>query len=184
MRRGLIAWALMSAAGALTLSTCGGYVPDERLDAGGPRCVSGTWWTFGDRGDNTMHPGRECISCHRRGHRGPLFSVAGTIFSSYHEADDCNGYPGGPPGDPRPRAEVEVTDATGRPFFIIANRVGNFYTNHQFQLPIQRVRVRGPNGRFLEMAQPPPHGDCNACHSRDGNVSPLGVSPGRITVPP
>ncbi len=77
-----------------------------------------------------------------------------------------------------------MTDATGRPFFIIANRVGNFYTNHQFQLPLQRVRVRGPNGRYLEMAQPPPHGDCNVCHNRDGTVSALGQAPGRITLPP
>ena len=61
-----------------------------------------------------------------------------------------------------------MTDASGRPFFIIANRVGNFYTHHEFRLPLQRVRVRGPNGRYLEMASPPPHGDCNVCHNRDG----------------
>lgn len=183
MHRKLIAWALLSIVGALGLSTCGGYVPDERLDAGGPRCVSGTWWTFGDRGDNNMHPGRACISCHTRGHKGPLFAVAGTVFHDYHEADDCNGYPGGPPGDTSPRAEIEITDNTGIPFVITANRVGNFYTNHRFTPPLRRARIRAPGGRVLEMASPPPHGDCNICHNRDGSTSDLGPAPGRLTMP-
>ena len=37
---------------------------------------------------------------------------------------------------------VEVTDASGRPFYIIANRAGNFYTTHAFRRPLRRVRAK------------------------------------------
>ena len=145
------------------------------------RCVRGEYWARGDRGDNHMHPGRDCIGCHTRSGRGPRFTVAGTLFNAPHEEDDCLGFD----SDTRINraAEVEVTDASGRPFYILANRAGNFYTTHAFRRPLRRVRVFSPSGAVVEMGSPPPHGDCNACHSRAGTITPTGESPGRIVLP-
>lgn len=147
----------------------------------GPACLSGRYWAFGDRGDNFMHPGRDCIGCHTRSQHGPRFSVAGTLYSARHEADECFGYD----SDTRANqaAEVEVTDAAGERFFIIANRVGNFYTTYPLRFPLHNVRVYAPNGTFSEMSSPVPHGDCNACHTRLGTITDNGESPGRVTVP-
>lgn len=166
------------AAGSLALLSCGEEAPGPRLPGWGPACVSGTYWGRGDTGDNLMHPGRACISCHTARRRGPTFSVAGTIYSDFHEEDDCNGFA----NRPGARPEVEITDATGRPFFIIANSVGNFYTTHRFQLPLLRVRVFDGNGHVSEMGSAPPHGDCNACHTREGTTTATGTAPGRIVV--
>lgn len=185
-----MSWRVLAAAAfGAALSAALGSCSDEparvlQLPAGpalGPRCVRGTYWAYGDRGDNHMHPGRDCIGCHTRGGRGPRFTVAGTIFNALHEVDDCFGYD----SDTRSgaRAEVEIVDADGRPFFITANRAGNFYTTHAFRLPLQRVRVFGPRGQSLEMNPPPPHGDCNLCHSRTGTVTERGETAGRIVVP-
>lgn len=144
--------------------------------ASAERCVSQTYWAQGDRGDPHMHPGRDCVGCHTRSARGPRFTVAGTVFSASHEVDDCLGHDGA--------AQIEVTDDTGSAFTIVANQVGNFYTTHAFRLPLRRVRVLGPRaGAVLEMGSAPPHGDCNACHSRAGTLTPTGTSPGRIIAP-
>lgn len=154
----------------------------ENVDlASAARCVRGEYWARGDRGDNHMHPGRDCIGCHTRSGRGPRFTVAGTLFNAPHEEDDCFGY--NSDTSVNRAAEVEVTDASGRPFYIIANRAGNFYTTHAFRRPLRRVRVFSPAGAVVEMGSPPPHGDCNACHSRVGTVTPTGESPGRVVVP-
>ena len=182
MRR---AWASLGA--ALLLASCGAE-PSHYVDvdaAGiepGPACVSGHYWAFGDRGNNHMHPGRDCVGCHTRTGLGPRFSVAGTLFNASHEVDDCLGFDSDP--TVHQAAEVELTDATGARFVVIANRVGNFYTTHPLQFPLQHVRVTSPTGGVSEMFSPVPHGDCNACHSRFGTVSSLGDSPGRIVVTP
>jgi uncharacterized membrane protein len=45
-----------------------------------------------------MHPGGACITCHTiKG--GPAFKVAGTVFPTLHEPNDCN-------GDPQPIAPI------------------------------------------------------------------------------
>jgi hypothetical protein len=128
-----------------------------------------------------MHPGRDCIGCHTATQHGPRFSVAGTLYNAGHEVDECFGYDSDVQAGQR--AEVELTDATGMRFFVIANRVGNFYTTHPLRFPLQRVRVFSPSGQVLEMSTPAPHGDCNACHTRFGTITQAGESPGRVIVP-
>ncbi len=168
------------------LASCGGEVarlPEVDVPGAelGATCLSGRYWPFGERGDNHMHPGRDCVGCHARSGRGPVFAVAGTLYSAPHEVDECYGYDsdvGAGLG-----AEVEVVDAAGARFAVIANRAGNFYTTHPLAFPLQRVRVYAPDGTFREMGGPAPHGDCNACHTRLGTVSALGESPGRLVVP-
>lgn len=165
---------------SLGVAECGELAPSARQANWGAACVSGRYWAYGERGDNFMHPGRACINCHSSWRRGPVFSIAGTIYSAMHEEDDCMGN-GGPENA---RFEVEITDASGIPFYITANASGNFYTTHRFQLPLRRARVRSRDGRVREMGSPPPHGDCNACHSREGaDMLGYGPAPGRITAP-
>lgn len=176
MRRALIALTLVASTSAGMLS-CGEEAPTPRRPGWGTACVSGTYWGRGDTGDNLMHPGRACIECHSERRRGPVFSVAGTIYSEFNEENDCNGNA----GPAEARNEVEITDATGQPFYIIANSAGNFYTTHRFQFPA-RVRVLGANGRVSEMGSRAPHGDCNACHTREGTSTATGMAPGRIVL--
>jgi hypothetical protein len=179
MSRALLSVAFVAAA-SLGAISCGEEAPTPRLPGWGTACVSGTYWGRGDYGDNLMHPGRACITCHSERRRGPRFTVAGTIYSEYREENDCNGFA----GTPATRPEVEITDASGQPFYITANSAGNFYTTHQFQLPLRKVRVLGPNGRVAEMGGSPPHGDCNSCHTREGTITATGMSPGRVVLPP
>lgn len=160
--------------------------PYPQVDAAGAplsaACLSGRYWAFGERGDNNMHPGRPCITCHTQSGHGPHFTVAGTVYAAANEVDECLGVDSEP--TPNAAVEVEVTDQSGQPFFITANRVGNFFTTHEFRFPLQRIRVYNVGRRsFTEMASPAPHGDCNACHSRTGTISPNGQSPGRVTLP-
>jgi len=177
MRRALIALTLVASTSAGMLS-CGEEAPTPRRPGWGTACVSGTYWGRGDYGDNLMHPGRACITCHTERRRGPVFTVAGTIYSEFNEENECNGNA----GPAEARNEVEITDATGQPFYIIANSAGNFYTTHRFQLPLRRVRVLGTNGRVSEMGSAPPHGDCNACHTREGTSTATGMAPGRVVL--
>lgn len=150
--------------------------PPRSIPDGGPLCARGEYWTRGDHGDNAMHPGRACIACHTGRRRGPVFTVAGTIFNAPHEEDDCFGNA----GDPRTgqRTWVEVVDQSRRPFVIEPNPSGNFYTTRPFRLPLVRVRVISPSGRYAQM-DAPPSGDCNACHTREGRSG----APGRIVAP-
>ncbi len=171
---------------AAVVASCGGEAPplpsvDVAEGDRGPVCLSGRYWPFGDRGDNHMHPGRDCVGCHARSGDAPAFAVAGTLYSAPHEADECFGYDSDVAAGLG--AEVELVDATGARFTVVANRAGNFYTTHPLAFPLQRVRVYAPDGAFREMGSPAPHGDCNACHTRLGTVSALGDSPGRLVVP-
>lgn len=177
-------WALVT---AMLVGGCGAEAPPRvEVDAAGvelgPACVSGRYWAFGDRGNNHMHPGRDCIGCHARTQHGPRFSVAGTLFNAGHEVDDCLGFDSD--AQAGQSAEVELTDATGRRLFVVANRVGNFYTTVPLRFPLQRVRVFSPGGQVREMGAPAPHGDCNACHTRLGTITASGEAPGRVIAGP
>lgn len=72
---------------------CGGD-PSVNMPGDGPVCATGRYYNHGDRGDNFMHPGVACVQCHSERRRGPVFSVAGTVFNARHEEDDCFGNAG------------------------------------------------------------------------------------------
>lgn len=164
---------------SVVLASVGGCAPTEDP---APSCTTGVYWARGERGDNEMHPGQACIQCHSSWHRGPTFSIAGTVLRGAHDSDDCNGYPTDDP-DPTHRARIEVLDSNNHLFLIYANRVGNFYTTFPLRMPLRHVRVISPEGVVTDMNSPAPHGDCNACHSRAGEETAIGTAPGRIVIP-
>src|SRR6185295_2615175 len=133
----------------------------------------------GNTGSPVMHPGLPCIACHarsgddvaisrRHGDEAPVFRVAGTVFPTGHEPDDCNG---------ATTAVVEVTDATGAVTRLPVNAAGNFFSTAALPAPIH-VAVSA-NGKRRAMSASPPTGDCNSCHTQDG----ANLAPGRIALP-
>ena len=141
-------------------------------------CTSGTHWTSGNAESPLMHPGLPCISCHassgdgltshEHGEPPPIFRVAGTVYPTGHEPNDCNG---------ATTAVVEVTDATGAVTRLPVNAAGNFFTLAALPAPIH-VAVAA-NGKRRAMSMSPPTGDCNSCHTQDG----ANLAPGRIALP-
>ncbi len=138
-------------------------------------CTSGDHWLNGDKGAAAMHPGRACIDCHSM-KNGPAFEVAGTIFPTAHEPDDCNGTDGLFAG-----ATVRITGADGQTFSLQANFAGNFSlgtATAKVARPF-RAMVVGANGRQRSMQTPQMVGDCNGCHT----VTGMNGAPGRIMAP-
>jgi len=144
--------------------------PPDPLDAA-PVCTSNSHWTGGTRGSPDMEPGHACIACHSQG-GGPTLTVAGTVFPTGHEPDDCNGSPAG-------GAVVTVTDMNGVTASFTASSVsGNFRGSTQLVFPITaRVTFKG---KTRAMGTAVSTGDCNSCHTQSGTSN----APGRITLPP
>ena len=131
-------------------------------------CTSKTNWT---RGENPqMRPGEACITCHASSD-GPTFSIAGTVYPSGHEPNDCNGAPA------TAGAVIVITDAQNKEYRLNANAVGNF----SMELPITppyRAKLLAA-GKERIMATQQTVGDCNSCHTQTG----ANGAPGRITLP-
>lgn len=139
-------------------------------------CSSNAYWTGGNKESPMMHPGQACIDCHTRGvrgERGPGFALAGTVFVSGHEPDDCNGVNGRTQD-----AVVEITDASGKVTRLSVNSAGNFYLEAQ---PIRTpyTATLRYQGRTRSMVTPQTSGDCNSCHTQAGTNG----APGRIALP-
>ena len=137
-------------------------------------CTSNTNWTGGNAESPNMRPGGACINCHSSG-EGPSFLLAGTVYPSAHEPDDCNGANGSTGA-----AQVIVTDANGMTISMNVNSVGNFYYQGRgasLAFPYQAKVVQ--NGLERVMVTPQTDGDCNSCHSESGD----NMAPGRIMLP-
>jgi cytochrome c553 len=136
-------------------------------------CTSGTRTIGEDLQDkNTMHPGGACNACHAAsGPDRPIFSIAGTVYSTLHEKDDCNAAPS------VQGSQVVVTGADGRVTTILVNATGNFFLQRAIALPFKAKVVQ--NGKEHAMQAPQTVGDCNSCHTEQGSAG----SPGRITIP-
>ena len=136
-------------------------------------CTSGTRWTGGDRESPLMHPGVACINCHTNGsEEGPSFVVAGTVYPTPHEPNDCNGIAASS------GATVIVTDASGIEHRLVPNAAGNFFLEGApFPLPYSAKVTYGGRERVMVEAQD--EGDCNACHTEAG----ANRAPGRIFLP-
>jgi hypothetical protein len=135
---------------------------------GPPVCTSGTFWTGGDEGSSRMYPGRDCITCHAQHNDAPRFQIAGTVYPTGHEPNDCNG---------ATNAVVEITDANGTVITLPINSAGNFFTTSAVAFPIRPSVVF--NGKRRSMNSSPRNGNCNNCHTQDG----ANGAPGRITLP-
>jgi cytochrome c553 len=132
-------------------------------------CTSAQHWT--GRASRTMAPGEACIECHGRSFGAPLFSVAGTVYPTAHEPDDCNGIAGAT------AVTVVIVDATGASTTLQVNAVGNFYAQVSLTKPF-RAKVTSAAGERV-MTTPQMIGDCNSCHTQDG----ANGAPGRIMAP-
>jgi hypothetical protein len=159
-------------AGACTTEPCDAAGPSADAGAGFDTptvCTSGTTWTRGNRGSASMHPGVACIDCHGS-NRGPAFTIAGTVYPTGHEPDDCNGTGGA-------GTSVVITDKNGKVTTIAVNAAGNFYSTAAITKPFQAKVVKGGSERVMTGAQTV--GDCNTCHTEKGASS----APGRIVTP-
>src|SRR5438445_547285 len=56
-------------------------------------CSSTTYWDTTAAASELMHPGKTCIGCHAAT-GGPSYTIAGTVYPTMHEPDDCNGVDG------------------------------------------------------------------------------------------
>jgi hypothetical protein len=133
---------------------------------GGSVCTSKTTWKSGNNA--SMRPGETCIACHTA-NRGPAFSIAGTVYPTGHEPNDCNGKAG---------ATVIITDAQGKAHNITVNAVGNFYLAGSIPTPYT-AKVTTTAGGVRSMLAPQTSGDCNTCHTEKG----ANGAPGRIVTP-
>jgi hypothetical protein len=132
------------------------------------QCSSNTFWTGGTQGSELMSPGHDCIACHST-RNAPSLGVAGTVFSAFHDADDCNGASG---------ATVVITDADGVMHSYPTNAAGNFFSPDQLKVPF-RALVKSSTGHIQAMVSPQSVTSCNSCHTQAGTNS----SPGRIVAP-
>lgn len=133
-------------------------------------CQSGERWASGNEGSNLMHPGRNCVGCHRDVGEGPTFAGAGTVMWNYHEPNDCRGAEG---------LQVILTGANGSEVTASTNSAGNFFfKNIDIEMPYT-ARVVAPDGSTLEMTTPQLDTQCANCHTEAGT----GGSPGRIIDP-
>lgn len=140
--------------------------PDFKAPA---QCTSQTRWTQGDHGSELMHPGAACLNCHST-NEGPELAVAGTVFPSAHEPDDCNG--AGTIG-----AVVVIEDADGIQHRLQVNSAGNFKLEGKIAFPYH-AQVQS-HGLLRAMVSPQSSGDCNGCHTQSGENG----APGRIVAP-
>lgn len=74
-------------------------------------------------------------------------------------------------------AVVVITDANGVDHALPVNQVGNFFSRQTWPTPYHARVERGGKVHSMQSAQT--NGDCNVCHTEQGN----GGAPGRITAP-
>lgn len=150
--------------------------PDPYAEA--PRCSSGVVRDPNESESPLMMPGHACNACHSdfnaaMGEAAPIFRLAGTIYATGHEPDDCVGV--GKNG-----AQVWMKDATG---FIVSAKVnasGNFELEARLPVFVPPYTAKVVfQGREREMLTPQTSGDCNACHTQEGTTG----APGRIVLP-
>jgi hypothetical protein len=151
---------------------CGGDIDAGAEDpafTGESVCTSDSYWLRGDHESELMHPGGACIDCHTRENEGPRLSIAGTLYATGHEPDDCNGS--------SDAAQVIITDADGNEITLEPNEAGNFFAEERVRFPVTARVVY--QGRERAMLVPADSGDCNSCHTEDGRED----APGRIALP-
>lgn len=149
----------------------GGAPNPDGGDAGGvSKCTSGKTWANGNDGSPLMHPGTACNACHQQ-QGGPNLRIAGTVYPTLHEPNDCNGK--GPP----PALTVVITDKNGRVTRIPVNEVGNFSTRTRIVPPYKAAVTDGTKTRAMTGSVTA--GDCNSCHTDPG----ANGAPGRVMAP-
>jgi len=161
--------------GGYPSGSCGGDAgapPPDPLNAP-PTCTSKTTWNQGTNGSASMEPGQTCISCHAgTGGEAPQYVIAGTLYPTGHEPDNCNGVNG------TTGARVVVTGNNGTSITLTPNSAGNFYSSTALPPPY-KAKVVNSSGIERVMSSTASSGDCNSCHTQSG----ANGAPGRITLP-
>jgi hypothetical protein len=156
----------------VTAKTPRGSTCTNRADAGSATyntptvCTSNKTAAGGESA--SMRPGEPCITCHaQRG--GPAFTIAGTVYPTAHEPNDCDGVAGG--------LTVVVTGADNTTVNVPVNNVGNFSERANIVPPFHVKVTNGTKERVMATALT--GGDCNTCHT----VTGVNGAPGRIMAP-
>lgn len=99
------------------------------------------------------NPGADCMAgnCHGPGGAGPLWSVAGTLYSTA----------GG--GTPVSGATITVIDANGASHDLVSALNGNFYSGVAIPLPATVYASKCP--AIQPMVSTFSLGSCNSCHA-------------------
>jgi hypothetical protein len=144
-----------------------------------PVCSRDEFWTKGNLESPLMHPGMACLTCHSslEPEVAAEFPIAGTVYPTGHEPDDCFGLNGG--SEP---TFVEITMADARVVKLPVNSSGNFLydvseNGGAVMFPITARVLQGDQER--KMFTPQSSGDCNSCHTQTG----ANGAPGRIVTP-
>lgn len=132
------------------------------------KCTSGNMQSPEEGGG--MAPGRACLSCHDGSGEQPRFTVAGTVYPSAHEPNDCQS--SGVSG-----SVVEITDANNQVISLPVGASGNFYTGQSVAFPYSAKLIF--QGKERPMGAKQQSGDCNSCHTQAGASN----APGRILLP-
>jgi len=150
-------------------------------------CTSGKTWAFGEDVSDPMrpqmHPGRACLDCHAMQppiDAPPTYAVAGTVYPTGHEPDECYGIDGTAMSD----VIVQLVDSAGNSFDLKVNATGNFLLDPDIAgpfVPPYTAKVISSAGERA-MTSPQTSGDCNACHTEQGNGAGS-MAPGRIVIP-
>lgn len=154
--------------------SCGGDAgapPPDPLNAA-PTCTSNVTWTRGNSGSSLMNPGQACISCHASGGEAPRYVIAGTLYPTGHEPNNCDGVNG------TTGARVVVTGSNGTVITLTPNSAGNFYSSTTLPGPY-KAKVVDSTSKERVMVATAATGDCNSCHTQTGTSG----APGRITLP-
>jgi cytochrome c553 len=164
---------------AFDLWVTGGMQEGSCAPVGPPpqTCASGTILPASDNVNpqESMYPGQACAACH--GSIGgfdppPVYRYMGTVFAAPHEKDRCAPALG-------ITATVEILQVDGGVFTRLPVTDGNFMGSGLGAAPAQyRARVVTSQGA-REMVGAQTNGDCNTCHTADGNSG----APGRIYLP-
>ena len=167
---------------AAFIGGCGGAGEKNAVAAPDPFvtpsvCTSGVKSAITESEGPLMGPGWACNTCHADSNAAtgendaPIFAFAGTVYPSAHEPKDC--VASGALG-----AEIEITDANGRVFTQPVNAVGNFFDETPaFAFPYSaKVKFEGRERSMLSRQL---IGDCNSCHTEQGDLA----APGRILLP-
>jgi hypothetical protein len=140
-------------------------------------CTTNKYWLEGDKGSGQMHPGMPCVKCHVDENEAPIYVIAGTVYPTVREPDDCYGTL-----EDLLDTVVEITDANDVVHTIPIKSAGNFSKRADgtaIAFPVMARVVRGND--VVEMVAPIDEdgGDCNLCHTENGTEG----APGRILLP-
>lgn len=132
-------------------------------------------WTLGDQKSSDMEPGSECQTCHSFGGEasGKQFDMAGTVYPTAHEPDDCYGVAG---------ATVVITDKNGGTTDLSVSASGNFEHDDAvgfFKIATPYTALVKVGSKTREMITPQTDGNCDNCHTTAG----ANDAPGRIMMP-